>query len=133
LTSRKLTQLPADVRHRHSIAGNRGSASQSIQIAPFTSGYNWKNTSPDVEFNPDWTIQQNQWHGRCVFLCGSLITSVRGTDRLTHAHSVYQESLSSEVMTDNTSFSGRGYTTYGFEVRLGGSDAGQKSRLEDGE
>lgn len=35
-----------------------------------------------------------------------------------HAHSVYQESLSAEVMTDNTSFSGRGYTTYGFEVRV---------------
>ncbi|BGP00855.1 putative Beta-glucan synthesis-associated protein KRE6 (putative) [Rhodotorula toruloides] len=76
--------------------GDRGSASQSIQIAPFTSGYNWKNTSPHVEFNPDWTIQQNQWHG-----------------------SVYQESLSAEVMTDNTSFSGRGYTTYGFEYDPG--------------
>ncbi|GEM09335.1 glycoside hydrolase family 16 protein [Rhodotorula toruloides] len=57
--------------------GDRGSASQSIQIAPFTSGYNWKNTSPNVEFNPDRTIQQNQWHGRRVVRKALSETGVR--------------------------------------------------------
>ncbi|GAA5943225.1 uncharacterized protein JCM15063_005298 [Sporobolomyces koalae] len=73
--------------------GNTGSASQSIQVAPFTSGYLWKNSTPYIETNDaQWTIRQNQWHG-----------------------SVYQESMSLEVQTDATSFEGAGYTTYGFE------------------
>ncbi|TNY23923.1 beta-glucan synthesis-associated protein-domain-containing protein [Rhodotorula diobovata] len=76
--------------------GDRGSASQSTQVAPFTAGYGWLNTTPHVELNPDWTIRQNQWRG-----------------------SINQESLSHEVMTDSTSFSGRGYTSYGFEYDPG--------------
>ncbi|GJN87819.1 hypothetical protein Rhopal_000774-T1 [Rhodotorula paludigena] len=76
--------------------GDRFSASQSVQIAPFTSGYLWPNTTPHVELSPDWTIRQNQWRG-----------------------SIYQESISHEVMADNTSFGGRGYTSYGFEYDPG--------------
>ncbi|GAA5936830.1 hypothetical protein JCM3775_002719 [Rhodotorula graminis] len=76
--------------------GDRGSASQSVQIAPFTAGHLWKNFTPHIELNPDWTIRENQWHG-----------------------AILQESLSHEVMTDNTSFSGRGYTSYGFEYDPG--------------
>ncbi|GAA5974160.1 hypothetical protein JCM11641_003473 [Rhodosporidiobolus odoratus] len=77
--------------------GDRGSASQSTQIAPFTAGYLWKNETPYIETNDaQWTIKQNQWHG-----------------------SVYQESLSLEVQTDDTSYSGRGYTSYGFEYDPG--------------
>ncbi|BGP45319.1 hypothetical protein JCM10450v2_001137 [Rhodotorula kratochvilovae] len=76
--------------------GDRGSASQSTQVAPFTAGYQWKNVSPHVELNEDWTMRENPWHG-----------------------SINQESLSYEVMTDDTSYSGRGYTTYGFEYDPG--------------
>ncbi|GAA5903037.1 hypothetical protein JCM6882_009675 [Rhodosporidiobolus microsporus] len=77
--------------------GDRGSASQSTQIAPFTAGYLWRNYTPHIETNDaQWTIQQNQWHG-----------------------SINQESLSLEVQTDNTSYSGRGYTSYGFEYDTG--------------
>ncbi|GAA6029982.1 hypothetical protein JCM8097_009200 [Rhodosporidiobolus ruineniae] len=77
--------------------GDRGSASQSTQVAPFTAGYLWKNFTPHIETNDaQWTIQQNQWHG-----------------------SINQESLSLEVQTDNTSYSGRGYTSYGFEYDPG--------------
>ncbi|BGP13216.1 hypothetical protein JCM10213v2_001135 [Rhodosporidiobolus nylandii] len=77
--------------------GDRGSASQSAQVAPFTAGYLWKNETPHIETNDaQWTIKQNQWHG-----------------------SVYQESLSLEIQTDNTSYSGRGYTSYGFEYDPG--------------
>ncbi|GAA5954848.1 hypothetical protein JCM3765_007791 [Sporobolomyces pararoseus] len=73
--------------------GTTGSASQSIQVAPFTAGYLWKNETPYIETNDaQWVIKQNQWHG-----------------------SVYQESMSLEVQTDATSFEGAGYTTYGFE------------------
>ncbi|GAA5915059.1 uncharacterized protein JCM6883_004228 [Sporobolomyces salmoneus] len=73
--------------------GDRGSASQSIQVAPFTAGYLWRNETPYIETNDaQWTIKQNQWHG-----------------------SVYQESMSLEVQTDDTSFEGAGYTSYGFE------------------
>ncbi|GAA6061183.1 hypothetical protein JCM10212_002396 [Sporobolomyces blumeae] len=74
-------------------SGLTGSASQSIQVAPFTAGYAWKNETPYIETNDaQWTIRQNQWHG-----------------------SVYQESMSLEVQTDATSYEGNGYTTYGFE------------------
>ncbi|GAA5898575.1 hypothetical protein JCM8208_004704 [Rhodotorula glutinis] len=76
--------------------GDRGSASQSVQVAPFTAGHLWKNFTPHIELNPDWTIRENQWHG-----------------------AILQESLSHEVMTDSTSFSGRGYTSYGFEYDPG--------------
>ncbi|GAA6015584.1 hypothetical protein JCM10207_008135 [Rhodosporidiobolus poonsookiae] len=79
--------------------GDRGSASQSTQIAPFTAGYAWLNSTPHIETNDaQWTIKQNQWHG-----------------------SIYQESMSLEVMTDNTSYSGGqgGYTSYGFEYDPG--------------
>ncbi|GAA6025255.1 hypothetical protein JCM11491_006154 [Sporobolomyces phaffii] len=73
--------------------GIQGSASQSIQVAPFTAGYLWKNETPYIATNDaQWTIRQNQWHG-----------------------SVYQESMSLEVQTDATSYEGAGYTTYGFE------------------
>ncbi|GAA5850712.1 hypothetical protein JCM8547_009065 [Rhodosporidiobolus lusitaniae] len=79
--------------------GDRGSASQSTQIAPFTAGYLWRNETPYIETNDaQWTIKQNQWHG-----------------------SVTQESLSLEVMTDSTSYSGGAgtYTSYGFEYDPG--------------
>ncbi|GAA5887531.1 hypothetical protein JCM16303_004234 [Sporobolomyces ruberrimus] len=73
--------------------GLHGSASQSLQVGPITAGYGWLNTTPHIETNDaQWTIRQNQWHG-----------------------SVYQESMSVEVQTDDTSFEGAGYTSYGFE------------------
>lgn len=93
-----------------------------MQIAPFTSGYLWPNTTPHVELSPDWTIRQNQWRGsictcrrehlsHATFRVGEL------TMRRARVHAD-QESISHEVMADNTSFGGRGYTSYGFEVRF---------------
>ncbi|KAM0754664.1 beta-glucan synthesis-associated [Meredithblackwellia eburnea MCA 4105] len=78
-------------------SGVIGSASQSIQIAPFDAGYTWLNTTP---YTLTWDTTksiQNQWHG-----------------------SVYQESMSINTQTDTTSYEGAGYSTFGFEYQTGG-------------
>ncbi|ORY89409.1 family 16 glycoside hydrolase, partial [Leucosporidium creatinivorum] len=69
-----------------------GSTSQSIQFAPIDAGYNWLNETPQTTmYNEDITFQ-NIWHG-----------------------SVNQESASVITLTDDTSYDGKGYTTFGFE------------------
>ncbi|KAM0791358.1 hypothetical protein ACM66B_005825 [Microbotryomycetes sp. NB124-2] len=73
-----------------------GSTSQSIQFAPIDAGYAWKNETPEtVMFNETITFQ-NIWHG-----------------------SVNQESASVITLTDDTSYDGKGYTTFGFEYDPG--------------
>ncbi|GAA5855826.1 hypothetical protein JCM8547_000376 [Rhodosporidiobolus lusitaniae] len=80
--------------------GDRGSASQSIQIAPFDPEYLWRNDT--AEENPGLIVwnetitTQNNWKG-----------------------SISQESASLNTITDNTSFDGKGYTTYGYEYDPG--------------
>ncbi|GAA5969770.1 hypothetical protein JCM21900_004194 [Sporobolomyces salmonicolor] len=76
--------------------GQQGSASQSVQIAPFDDGYNWKNTTPYITVWDDSITTQNQWHG-----------------------AVNQESMSLETLTDATSYEGAGWQTYGFEYDPG--------------
>ncbi|ORY55166.1 family 16 glycoside hydrolase [Leucosporidium creatinivorum] len=81
--------------------GKQGSASQSIQVAPFDTGYNWKNSTPDTRtWDESITTQilagTDQWHGE-----------------------VTQESMSLNTLTDDTSFDGAGYTSYGYEYDPG--------------
>ncbi|GAA5948901.1 hypothetical protein JCM21900_003465 [Sporobolomyces salmonicolor] len=76
--------------------GKQGSASQSVQVAPFDDGYNWKNTTPYITTWNTTITTQNQWHG-----------------------SVNQESMSLNTLTDTTSYEGAGYTSYGFEYDPG--------------
>ncbi|GAA5962832.1 hypothetical protein JCM3765_001538 [Sporobolomyces pararoseus] len=77
--------------------GKQGSASQSMQIAPFDAGYNWKNSTPDTYVWDESITSQNQWHG-----------------------SVNQESMSLNTLTDDISYEGAHYTNYGFEYTPGG-------------
>lgn len=77
--------------------GLQGSASQSLQFAPFTAGHNWKNTTPETYVWDESITTQNQWHG-----------------------AVYQESSSLNTLTDSISYEGASYTNYGFEYKPGG-------------
>jgi beta-glucanase (GH16 family) len=73
-----------------------GSTSQSIQFAPIDAGYAWRNETPEtIIFNESITFQ-NIWHG-----------------------SVNQESASVITLTDETSYGGRGYSTFGVEYDPG--------------
>ncbi|GAA5827664.1 hypothetical protein JCM10212_006777, partial [Sporobolomyces blumeae] len=76
--------------------GKQGSASQSLQVAPFTAGYAWKNTTPDTYTWDTSITTQNQWHG-----------------------SVNQMSASLNTLTDDISYEGAHYTNYGFEYEPG--------------
>ncbi|KAL8293290.1 hypothetical protein RQP46_000984 [Phenoliferia psychrophenolica] len=77
-----------------------GSASQSVQIAPFDAGYRWKNTSDSYQmFDPEKTFQ-NAWQG-----------------------SVYQESISVITLGDATSYEDAGYISYDLtKACVGGTD-----------
>lgn len=79
-------------------SGTIGSASQSIQVAPFDAGHNWLNTTPYTVTYDTALTTQNQWHG-----------------------SISQESMSLNTQTDRTSYEGSGatQTTYGFEYTPG--------------
>ncbi|GAA6037271.1 hypothetical protein JCM8097_008655 [Rhodosporidiobolus ruineniae] len=80
--------------------GKQGSASQSVQIAPFDPHYLWRNDT--TEENPGLIVwnssitTQNMWKG-----------------------SISQESASLNTLTDDTSYDGKGYTTYGYEYDPG--------------
>ncbi|GAA5935488.1 SKN1/KRE6 family beta-glucan synthesis-associated protein [Sporobolomyces koalae] len=76
--------------------GKQGSASQSMQIAPFNAGYAWKNSTPDTYVWDESITSQNKWHG-----------------------SVNQESMSLNTLTDSISYEGAHYTNYGFEYTPG--------------
>ncbi|GAA6011375.1 hypothetical protein JCM10207_008318 [Rhodosporidiobolus poonsookiae] len=85
--------------------GDRGSASQSVQIAPFDPHYLWRNDTSEA--NPGLIVwdesitTQNMWKG-----------------------SISQESASLNTITDNTSYEGKGYTTYSAEY-----DPGPEGRI----
>ncbi|GAA5887428.1 hypothetical protein JCM6882_002525 [Rhodosporidiobolus microsporus] len=85
--------------------GRQGSASQSIQIAPFDPEYLWRNdtseANPGLRVWDESITTQNNWKG-----------------------SISQESASLNTITDNTSFDGKGYTSYGFEY-----DPGPEGRI----
>ncbi|GAA5996533.1 uncharacterized protein JCM10292_003034 [Rhodotorula paludigena] len=73
-----------------------GSTSQSLQFAPMDSGYIWRNETPHFRiFNESRSVQ-------------NLFTGA-----------VYQESASIITLTDETSYEGRGYTTFAFEYEPG--------------
>ncbi|KAI5480288.1 glycoside hydrolase family 16 protein [Pseudohyphozyma bogoriensis] len=73
-----------------------GSASQSLQLAPFDSGYEWKNSTPYIQVWNDSITFQNVWEG-----------------------AVYQEEASFTTLTDTTSYNGNGYTSFGIEYDPG--------------
>jgi hypothetical protein len=79
--------------------GKQGSASQSIQIAPFDPEYLWRNdtaaTDPGLIVWNSTITTQNTWKG-----------------------SISQESASLNTLTDSTSYDGAGYTTYGVSHSL---------------
>lgn len=78
-----------------------GSASQSMQIAPFDDHYNWDNSSASVSVtNPTITLV-NQFKG-----------------------GINQETLSYATLTDATSYNGNAYQSYGFEYTPGGAGTG---------
>lgn len=69
-----------------------GTASQSMQVAPFDTGYLWNNGSTGyINHQPD-RVALNDWKG-----------------------SITQESASAVVRLDNVSYGGRQYQTFGFE------------------
>ncbi|KAK4331397.1 Beta-glucan synthesis-associated protein KRE6 [Rhodotorula toruloides] len=80
--------------------GKQGSASQSIQFAPFDPHYLWRNDT--TEANPGLKVwdpsitTQNIWKG-----------------------SISQESASLNTLTDATSYEGAGYSTYSMEYDPG--------------
>lgn len=77
-------------------SGAAGSASQSIQVAPFDAAYSWLNSTPYIEiWDPNRTTL-NPWTG-----------------------AISQESMSAATITDATSFEGAGYSTFGFEYEPG--------------
>ncbi|ORY74277.1 glycoside hydrolase family 16 protein [Leucosporidium creatinivorum] len=76
--------------------GKQGSASQSIQMAPMDAGYLWLNTTPYIQTWDTSLTTQNQWKG-----------------------AVTQESASLNTLTDDTSYEGAGWTSYGAEFDPG--------------
>ncbi|GAA5974252.1 hypothetical protein JCM11641_003355 [Rhodosporidiobolus odoratus] len=85
--------------------GKQGSASQSIQIAPFDPEYLWRNDTeaedPGLIVWDKSITTQNNWKG-----------------------AISQESASLNTLTDDTSFDGAGYTTYSYEY-----DPGSEGRI----
>ncbi|BGP54249.1 hypothetical protein JCM8202_001385 [Rhodotorula sphaerocarpa] len=85
--------------------GKQGYASQSIQFAPFDPGYLWRNDT--TAENPGLIVwnssitSQNLWTG-----------------------AISQESASFNTLTDDTSYEGKGYTSYGYEY-----DPGAEGRI----
>ncbi|KAL8286536.1 hypothetical protein RQP46_004553 [Phenoliferia psychrophenolica] len=77
-------------------SGRMGAASQSMQVAPMDAGYKWLNETPYIRVWDTDLSTQNQWHG-----------------------SIYQESMSLQTTTDNSSYDGNGYTHFGFEYDPG--------------
>ncbi|KAI5481578.1 glycoside hydrolase family 16 protein [Pseudohyphozyma bogoriensis] len=86
----ELSWLPGQI----AADGVTGSASQSIQIAPFDAGYNYSEAGITI-VDRNRSIE-NIWRG-----------------------SVNQESLSVATLIDQTSYEGRGYTTVGVEYEPG--------------
>ncbi|KAG0146830.1 hypothetical protein CROQUDRAFT_43782 [Cronartium quercuum f. sp. fusiforme G11] len=97
-----------EAQYGYGPAGNIGSVSQSVQIAPMDAAYAWVNDSSGMHI----THPVNS----TALLAGTVINTWHG--------SVWQESLSGITMTDGTSYEGKGYQTFGFEYVKGYHDDG---------
>lgn len=112
--------LAVDINEMQVDLSGVGSTSQSIQFAPIDAGYLWKNETPETTmFNTSITFQsesaptpgERAWRGADC-------SHTRLPADIWHG-SVNQESASVITLTDDTSYEGAGYTSFGFEYEPG--------------